>query len=331
MSVIETPLEVQIRDSQVSEDEAVTLHRTFTPIFTLAKEWEEKAKAIQVTSSLDKAGMAAAREARLNLQHIRLNAEKSRKALKEESLRKGKAIDAIYNLIEFIVVPLEKHLAAQENYAVLQEKRVKEELAEKRKEQLIKYNVDTSFYNLADMPHDMFSTLLETSQQQYALAEEARMKIENERIEREKAELAERERMKAENERLKKEAEERQKEIDAERAAKEKELAAERAAKEKVEAELLAKKKEEQRLEQEKKAEEQKRIQQEKEAEALRLKAEKQAKLAPDREKLSMFADRLAVFDLPNVTSEEAKTILANAVLMINDVQKYLKTQSISL
>ena len=42
--------------------------------------------------------------------------KKVRKELKEESLRKGKAIDGVANIIKFLIEPVEKYLEDQEKF-----------------------------------------------------------------------------------------------------------------------------------------------------------------------------------------------------------------------
>ena len=58
--------------------------------------------------------MQEARIARLALRDIRIQADKTRKALKEESLRYGKAVQGVYNVIEYLITPIEKHLEERE-------------------------------------------------------------------------------------------------------------------------------------------------------------------------------------------------------------------------
>ena len=49
-----------------------------------------------------------AREGRLFLAQKRIDVEKARKALKEQSLRKGQAIDAIAKFLTSLIEPTEK-------------------------------------------------------------------------------------------------------------------------------------------------------------------------------------------------------------------------------
>ena len=69
------------------------LQTAYAPYFAQAVALTHEAQQITVTDESDKAGMARARETRLAIKKVRTDAEKTRKELKEESLRMGKAID----------------------------------------------------------------------------------------------------------------------------------------------------------------------------------------------------------------------------------------------
>jgi hypothetical protein len=89
----------------------------FQDAFNQAESWREKALAIKVTSLADKDAMKQAREMRLALKNIRVDAEKRRKALKEDALVMGRAIDGVNNLLLAAIQPLERHLEEQEKFA----------------------------------------------------------------------------------------------------------------------------------------------------------------------------------------------------------------------
>ena len=72
---------------------AQSLRATFETMFAQADEWIARARDIRVTSEDQKREMKFARESRLALKDIRVNAEKTRKKLKEDSVRTGRAID----------------------------------------------------------------------------------------------------------------------------------------------------------------------------------------------------------------------------------------------
>ncbi len=88
----------------------------FHEYFAMADEWKEKAQNIVVTDASQEVEMKMARSARLFLREKRLAIEKTRKSLKEQALREGKAIDGIANVLKALIVPIEEHLSAQENF-----------------------------------------------------------------------------------------------------------------------------------------------------------------------------------------------------------------------
>jgi hypothetical protein len=172
---------------------------------------------IRVTDVSQTREMKLARESRLALREIRIKAERTRKELKADSLMRGKAIDGLYNVIEFLVAPLEKHLLEQEQFAERKEQARKDALRIHREEQLRPLGVDTSVYVLAEMTDDAFNSLLVSSQIAHQAKVDAARKAEEERIARERADAVERQRIQAENARLKAEADAREKIARAER------------------------------------------------------------------------------------------------------------------
>ncbi len=330
---LQTQLETQL--AVVDKDTASILIQTFTPFVEKAKEWEAKAKTINITSIEQVEEMKQAREARLALVDLRGDVEKKRVELKEDSLRRGKAIDGMANIIKYLVKPIEEHLQKQEDFIKDLEEQKKQELLENRRGELEKYEVNCEFYNLKDMPEEQYQDLLDTSKKMYVLKKDKERKLEEERIAKEKAELEERERVAKENEKLKEEAREREKQVEADKkkadearkkaeAEQQKKLEAERKAREKVEAELKAKKEAEEAT---KKAEADKKKKEEEE----RKRQEKEARLAPDKVKLQNLAVLITQIQLPEVKSDEAKAVLKAAVELLNKTSSYIKEKTINL
>lgn len=257
-----------VKSTELAPLEAEVLLKSFTAFFEEAKGWEQKAKTIVVTQETQVTEMAQAKEARIALKRIRVDAENKRKELKEKSLREGKAIDGIANVIKALVVPIEEYLEKQEKFLeIRQEERVKK-MEQDRIELLGKYLENPSFYNLKEMSEEGFHQLLDTSKVAFETKLAAEKKAEDDRIKKEAADKKEQERMKIENEKLQKDAEAREKQMKIEReeaqVAREKilrEKQGEIEAREKVERELKEKKDAEERL----KGEEAGRIQAEKE------------------------------------------------------------------
>lgn len=88
-------LALAVRDLEPAS--ATSLQEVFAPFFAQTDEWTKTAHAIKVTSIEQRREMKLARESRLALREIRVNAEKARKR-KEDSLRMGKAIDGLANV-----------------------------------------------------------------------------------------------------------------------------------------------------------------------------------------------------------------------------------------
>ncbi len=199
-------LQIIVKESGLEQTKASYILEHFQGYFEIADEWAKKAAVIKVTDASQKAEMEMARAGRKFLQQKRIDVEKARKALKEQALREGKAIDGIANVLKALIVPIEEYLDKQEHFVEIKEA---EEKAKKQAE-------------------------IERRMEEERIAKE---KAEHE------ASLAEQKRIREENERLRNEAIERQKQMEAERekAEAEKRLIEEKARKEREEAELKAK------------------------------------------------------------------------------------------
>lgn len=278
-------LALLVEKSGLETETAKSLQETFQTFLDQANQWKAKAGALVVTDVNQKREMQEARVARLALRDIRIKVEGRRKELKEDSLRKGKAIDSVANLLKGLIEPIEEHLEKQEKFAELAEVKNKAELKATRTEMLGVFGIQTEFYDLSNMPQNDFDQLYNNCKKAYEERIAAEKKAEEDRIAAELEQQKERERVREENERLKKEAlerervllEERKKAEAARKAAEEtarkqreaaekkladekaraeaeqkkmreeaqKKLAQERAERERVEAELKAKQEEE--------------------------------------------------------------------------------------
>lgn len=314
---------------------AASLRAAFENYFRQADEWRAKALTIQITRPDQFREMKLARETRLALREIRINAEKTRKRLKEDSLRKGKAIDGIFNMLAFAVQPLEEHLLAQEKFIERMEDERKAKLKTDREAALAPFGVDVNLYQLGEMDEATFANLLETNRLAYAARQEAAKKAEAERVEREAreakeradreaAEAAERERLRQENERLAREkaeaeakAQAAREAADAERRELERQAAVQRAEAEAKAAEARAA---QERAEAELRAKEEADAKAKADAEA----AARAAAAAPDRDKLKALAAGIRGLIVPCLTSEAAKA--ANIETTIKDqIEKFAR------
>ena len=125
---MENNLAVIIKDSGLEETKANFLLTNFQNYFEIASDWEIKAKNIVVNNETQKAEMEMARAGRLFLREKRIAIEKSRKELKEQSLREGKAIDGIANVLKALIEPIEEYLDKQEHFVEIKQKEEAERL-----------------------------------------------------------------------------------------------------------------------------------------------------------------------------------------------------------
>lgn len=114
-------LQIMVKESDLPEEKSNVLIAKFANFFVDVQVWEKKAKAIKVTDESQKVMMDTARQGRLFIRKIRLNIEKCRKELKEQSLREGKAIDKVSNFLKDALEPIESHLDQQEHFVEYRE------------------------------------------------------------------------------------------------------------------------------------------------------------------------------------------------------------------
>lgn len=216
---------VQIQQNNLSSDMSELLQKSFLPFYEQAEQWMQTAKTIEVTDVSQTKEMKLARDARLALKDVRVAVEKKRKELKDESLRTGKAIDGVANVLKGLIEPIELHLQQQEDFAKVQEEKRIAALQVERAIQIQSYiDNDTlaAMTDLGSMPKHQFDALLfgYKTQRENQIAEAKR--VEDERIAKEKVDAESRESQRLENERLKKEADDREKELAAQAKVKEK-------------------------------------------------------------------------------------------------------------
>jgi len=220
--VVETNEAITILDqSGLEQSKAQYILNQFQDYFKSAAELELKAKSIVVTDATQLTEMKQAREYRIALKNKRCEVENTRVKLKEQSIREGKAIDGVANVLKALIVPLEEHLEKQERFAEIAEAKRKSELAQTRKEQLAQFECDSSFYDLGNMPNEQYVDLVAGAELTYNQKIEAKKREEKERIDREAADAKRRQDIEDENKRLRKEADDRSKKEAAEKAEKE--------------------------------------------------------------------------------------------------------------
>lgn len=112
-----------VKESGLEGTKAQFILDNFQDYFKVAAEWEVKAKTLVVTRPDQKTEMEIARTGRLFLREKRIAIENSRKKLKEDVLREGKAIDGIANVLKALIEPIEKYLDEQEHFVEREEEK----------------------------------------------------------------------------------------------------------------------------------------------------------------------------------------------------------------
>jgi hypothetical protein len=165
----------QIKESGITNtSNADYIRASFAPFFEDMQDVIEKAKTIKVVSESDIAMMESARKIRLELKSIRVNADKVRKALKEDTIAYNKAVQSVYNVLEYEIKPIEAYLELQEKYAEVQAKMRKDKMITERKEAISEYAMYLSYYNESDLEHYSsaeFADLLQRAKEAKALAD----------------------------------------------------------------------------------------------------------------------------------------------------------------
>ena len=229
--------------NKIAEQEHILPATRETLISSYSSAQQAIAKVLSVSKDVtdgeDPDQREHARVYRLKIKASRTSVEATRKDLKAEALRYGKAVDGMANVIKFIAQQEEERLEQIEKHEELKEQARKNALAADRREQLTTLGAPESTLDLGSMPDADWELILEGARLSKQRKEEEERKAEEARVAQAKAEAEERERLRKEAEKAKaKLAAEReaQAKAQAEAAAKAK---AEAAAKAKVQAERL--------------------------------------------------------------------------------------------
>lgn len=198
-----------IKREQIPVDSATQLTKTFGPLHTRLNATLSTAKNVQGTGE-NVIERKLARECRLALREVRCDIENVRKDAKADTLRYGKAVDGMANVLKFLCEPEEERLEAIEQFEARKEAARIATLVAERSAALVAVNADPAAFNLGTMNTETWNTVIAAATKAKADKEEAERQAEADRVQKEAAAAAERARIIAENARLKKEAEERQ-------------------------------------------------------------------------------------------------------------------------
>jgi hypothetical protein len=250
-----------IEKENVEPETSLSIQKNFVDYFNMVDEFAKKAGMIKVTDSSQKTDMQMARVLRLALRDIRIKADKKRKELKEDSLRYGKAVQGVYNVLEYMIIPIEKTLEEQENFIEIQAEKIRLELRQKRLEHsACVFEYMPIGIDLGTITEEQYLVIYNDAQNKLTEKIAYEKRLEQEKIDAEKARLEEiarieeeKKKIEAENLRLKKErerleAEERkriaeQRELEQKRKQEEDAIKAKREAEERA---IIAKRKAEQ-------------------------------------------------------------------------------------
>lgn len=322
----EITYEIVPASAGLPEPQRESLQLSFASYFQRAEAL--KAKAATISDPKE------ARAARLEFKKVRTEAEATRKKLKEDSLRMGKAIDGANNILLALIVPLEEQMEGIEKAAERAEAARIAALVADRTEQLQSVGAMVPA-NLAVLTDDQFDAILRDAMELQRIKREREEREEAERQAKAEAERLERIRIEEENARLKEAAIEaaRLAKIEADRIAAER---AEEQRKAKAEAERLAaiaaKERAEAEAEKQRLKAEADKIRAEKEAleakaRAEAAEAERKAKAeaaaaakaakAPSVEKLKAFAASVRALEVPAIND------LCDTALIISQRDKF--------
>lgn len=206
--VVKNELAVILDEQGVSPESQKTLVEAFGGPFTEVGDILASYQDVVITDDSTPEDVLMAREQRLALKRARTTVENKRKELKEDSLKTGRAIDAVARFVKETIEPAEKYLETQEKYQEIKAAAQKAERLAARTSAIGKFT-EPALYNLNDMEEEAFQQLLIKLEADAAAAAEAERKA---IAEQEAAAKAERERqlkIQEENDRLQREAKER--------------------------------------------------------------------------------------------------------------------------
>lgn len=316
MENVLAPLE-SIKSLKLEENTFKYLESKFKPFLEQVDEWKQKAQTLVVTDVSQKEEMKLAKESRLAIRSLRINADKIRKELKEDSLRYGRAVQGIYNVIEDSLKPIEEYLEEQEKFEERLNERIKNDLRLVREERAKPYReYMPQNFDLAILTDDGFEMMIDSAKLLYDKKEAEKAELERERLKALKEEQERKELERLELEKAKKEAERLKAILEAE---KKKEQEAKREA-ERLQAILDEKNKKEEEERKIAMLELKKKVQE-----------ERKLKNAPDKKKLLLFAHKLENLEIPELASFEANDIIDEAVARIKDIVILVRKQSENL
>lgn len=333
----------------IEKSKAEQIKKTFEPMVIMLEQFEEAYNDVIVASEngIDEDLTKKAKRLRLDIAKIRIEADKVRKAEKDEYLRAGKAIQGVFNILKWAVQDREDKLKEIEDYFDIQEQKRLQALQADRVELLDPYVEDAHERNLSDMDEDVWEAYFQAKKKEYEDRVEAEKKAEQDRVERERKELLLRKReqeirelgqwfnydmldtetteddykkLVSSAQKAKKKHEAEQEKIIKEREEARKAAEKAEAERKKREAEIEAERKKREKLEAEQKAREEAERKAREEAEK---KAEAERK-APVKKRLMAWVDSFSLPELPGDNHKKADDIREK----FESFKRWAKTQT---
>jgi hypothetical protein len=181
-------MNTQELENGLPREVVLSIDSKFKEYEDIANEWNKKAYEIVVTDDSQLDLMQQAREGRLLLKAKRVEIEKTRKRLKEQSLLEGRFIDSLAKRLFAIIEPAEEHLELQEKHTEIKEQLRKSKLKAERLELLNPYLhfLDLTQFDLSTMSDVAFNTILNGAKVSLENFEKAQEKIRLEQEEKER-------------------------------------------------------------------------------------------------------------------------------------------------
>lgn len=173
-----------INESGLQLTEAETIKQSYLPFFDQLAEIKEQALKIDFENPKE-IDETIARELRLKTVKIRTGSEIIKDEQKRMDLLRANLKQSTWNLIRDTCKMDEEKYMQVEKKREIEEKKRRAELKITRDSELAKYGVDTSFYQLGEMPDDVYRTLLENTEIAYNQKKEMEAKLEADRIKNE--------------------------------------------------------------------------------------------------------------------------------------------------
>lgn len=186
----------ELMENGLPREVVLSIDAKFKEYEDIANEWNKKAYEIEVTDESQVELMQQAREGRLLLKAKRVEIEKTRKRLKEQSLLEGRFIDSLAKRLFAIIEPAEEYLGIQERYAETKEQLRKAKLKIDRLALLNPYLtvLDLDAFDLSTMSEVAFTTILNGAKVAFEdyQKEQEKIRLEQEEMEKRAKLLSER-------------------------------------------------------------------------------------------------------------------------------------------